>query len=298
MSNHYVYCTSDFSDANSFHINLAESLKLNGDWECALKEISYNSGLYTFIQSTFIFQKLVEIFISVNEVDGKPKLSGSSILNVFEFVVEDKENAYLIVKLEDGYISTHRENERFFKGARINLKIPSNFSCVISKDYTVDKKYFSSIDKLCDFFTNLILEVTFKNDKNHISIDIPKHSALVMSEESCQTLGFKEMTIMNSERAEYPPQLQRNIKNIYVYCDAIDYCYLNNIKAPLLKIIPFEFSLNHNRITHLVNDPYYINISKRELTSIAFHLRTNTGEHFPFLTNSQTIITLHLREKK
>jgi len=105
------------------------------------------------------------------------------------------------------------------------------------------------------------------------------------------TLGFKNNYINQSSI----PQFSRNINEMYIYTDLIDYTLINNIKTPLLRIIPFEYSKSFYRKTHAIFNTFYIKVTKREIRSIHFEIRTATGQPFPFWNNSKTVLTLHFK---
>ena len=104
---------------------------------------------------------------------------------------------------------------------------------------------------------------------------------MYIDHDSLLTFGFKYNPIsVFNDMAQFEPKL----------------VHINNVKAPLLRIVPFQFSQNHDRITYSIQDPYYIPLAKNIITSIKFELKTNTGEPFPFLDNAQTIIVIHLKK--
>jgi len=286
MSN-YIYCTSDFNNANNFRINLPETIKLNDNWSIALKEISYTSAIYSLLQSSF----LVDSYISFSE---KP---WSSELDEFMDTPIIGDKVSTIKFLADTIILDEYKNEILHnKGNYLQKKLGEPMICVIQKTIVVENKYFDSVDDMCAYLSRVV-KISFVNKEGgYIEIDVGENKKITMDMDTAQTLGFQETKFTQRTRAKRLAQLQRNIKNIYIYCDLNEFCYINSIKAPLLKIIPFEVSKSLDRKTFVVNDPLYMKLRKNEFNTILFELRTNTGKLFPFLPNPQTIITLHLKQ--
>src|SRR5437867_3762467 len=132
---HYVYATSDFNDANKFTINLCDNLKLYGDWVCALKEISYNSGVYTLIDATFTVYSYTTFTI------GKGITLPEEVKDKFD-IINRRGGKFLIFR-QPLTIFNDRIGEEMKSSANSNIKLEEgcSFKIIDRKIIRVGKKY-------------------------------------------------------------------------------------------------------------------------------------------------------------
>lgn len=280
----YIYASSDYSQSNDFRITFSEPLELDGEYVCALKELSYISSVYTLMNNKIIVKKnLGEFSLISSLVEETFKLETIAGLPYIECINN---------KIE---IKVNGKSFELIPGMRLFLDSNKKFTVIKLTEYKFHKKYFTDIQELCKFL-NQVKDVNFYSESGYLSIDFNIDVSVSWDPDLSKTLGFDTVEIFKSKTAPYKPQMQRNIKSIYIYCDAIDYSHVNNIKAPLLKIVPFESSSTFDRVTYTAYDPFYIKLTKKTISSIKFELRTSQGDLFPFLNNSQTTLTLHLKK--
>lgn len=78
----------------------------------------------------------------------------------------------------------------------------------------------------------------------------------------------------------------------YIYTDVVDYQYVGNIKAPLLRVVHFP------KDTRIISFPHihYLPLNKTCISSIRIYIRDVEGRSYPF-TNGTAMFKLHFRKK-
>jgi len=261
MENFYIYANNDEQEANNFTINIFQNIKLDKDFEVALKSISYDSAIYTFTNDHVIATKETLV------LDGSlPKISDTF------------SNSHTVDM--NPVLSMHAHNK--FEKRTIELK----------------NVHYTKPSSIRDYLNELLGEyATFSLQSNNkqLTITMNKKCTIYLANQLNITLGFKN-DYFDGDReynAEFTPQYHRNIKEIYIYTNIVTHSHVNNVQAPLLKIIPFESSDTFSRKYCEIINPYYIKVNRKEISNITFELRSFDGRLFPFLKNTKTMMILH-----
>jgi len=94
---------------------------------------------------------------------------------------------------------------------------------------------------------------------------------------------------------DFPLQLARNAKAMYVYTDIISPTHVSNTYTPLLKVVPFK--ANEGKVTFSSKLAQYMKICKNYITTIHTQIRDEEGEPFPFIKYCKTMVVLHLKKQ-
>lgn len=83
------------------------------------------------------------------------------------------------------------------------------------------------------------------------------------------------------------------VEALYVYCDIIDFQFVGDTKAQLLRTVVVSnnyFSL----VSMNYENPHYVHINQNHINSINIDIRSDTGDHVHFL-EGKVIVKLHFR---
>ena len=85
----------------------------------------------------------------------------------------------------------------------------------------------------------------------------------------------------------------------YVYTDIIEYQYVGNVQAQLLRAIQLPIQFNTRMDDHVIEikQPHYIRVLKQEITRIRMHLNTVEGDKVAF-TSGHLDLKLHFRRRR
>ena len=137
-------------------------------------------------------------------------------------------------------------------------------------------------------------------------------------------LGFPEKTSFNKQLmehyqkddgaskspllilAQFPPHLTRGIASMYIYSNICGNTRVGDVFAPLLRNVSLPTPLSSEakdiymgRLEVVsIDKPMYVPVSTKTINSIEIEIRTNTGDHFPFIEGSVTTLTLHFKQIK
>ncbi|HAN73255.1 MAG TPA: hypothetical protein DCQ63_02390 [Planktothrix sp. UBA8402] len=101
-------------------------------------------------------------------------------------------------------------------------------------------------------------------------------------------------------QADLPPQLNRGVKNIYIYASCCAPVYVGHTRVPLLKNIFVDASQDANIQGHVRNlsiqNPMYVNVAATTLNSIEINMRNDAGNIIGFPKGAITVLTLHFKK--
>ena len=87
--------------------------------------------------------------------------------------------------------------------------------------------------------------------------------------------------------------LQAGIHSLYVYCDALQFIHVGDIKAPLLRVVNSGGEAG-DVVTRYYERPRYIPLQKKNFDAIQIVIRDDLGEKIQF-ENGKVLLTLHFR---
>ena len=139
-----------------------------------------------------------------------------------------------------------------------------------------------------------------------MKIDVKSPLNIDFSEGLNEELGFKHTNFHLSPVGFAPKsfvsrQLENNLKCIsalFIYCNIIDYQFIGNTYAPLLRtILVNENSDNYGKyIDHIFSKPHYITVSVNTIDTIEINIRDDTGAPIHFEAG-KILVKLHFKPK-
>ena len=93
--------------------------------------------------------------------------------------------------------------------------------------------------------------------------------------------------------------LLNKINALYVYTDIVDFQYVGDAFAPLLRVVAVDASLNQTfgeYVNKIFATPNYIPVSKNKIDTIDIDIRSDTGEKVQ-LSSGKVFIKLHFRQQ-
>ena len=139
------------------------------------------------------------------------------------------------------------------------------------------------------YFSPITRKVTI-----NLSIDT---ATLDLSSQLAEVLGGFNTSIKGPASIEGSKTFQlEKIKNIYVYCNIIEYRHVGDSKVPLLRVVPIV-KKSLDVIYKIFEKPHYIPLTRHCFNTIEISLNTDTGEKPSFLQGN-TVVTLHIRPRK
>ena len=162
------------------------------------------------------------------------------------------------------------------------------------------------------FNIKLDLIVEYDQHTRKVSIQTKEFHAMLFSEDQeffTEILGTDPEAIAFSENQtdkqvyikylpviESRPSIIDTIHSIYVYCDVIKHQLVGDSEVRLLGVAPVRGE--RDSICYWTfNPPYYIPIINQTIEDIEIQLNTEDVLPFPFTSNSNVVVRLHLRKK-
>ena len=101
-------------------------------------------------------------------------------------------------------------------------------------------------------------------------------------------------------QADIAPQLNRGVKNMYIYASCCAPVYVGHTRVPLLKNIFVDASQDANIHGHVrnlsVQNPMYVSVAASTMNSIEINIRNDTGNIIGFPKGAITVLTLHFKK--
>ncbi len=103
-----------------------------------------------------------------------------------------------------------------------------------------------------------------------------------------------------SELFEFPyiADFKAQIRYTYIYCDIVDYSFIGNYKAKILRIVPNkDFQETENTLHFIYDKPQFHDVLTSNINCIEFELRDEEGKliNFPL---GNTLLVLQFRRKR
>lgn len=198
-------------------------------------------------------------------------------------------------------VETQREQEwavRIYE-RRLNTKTVTNKENVVD-EIRISLQTIDNIKHLLDVLNVKSDEYGYKfgysNSLDRITLSIPSFHRIQLDEVLQSVLGFVEQSNLkeSNQTAVKRPMLKRNIDNIFVYCNIIEYIHVGNTQAPLLRQIPI--SSHENRVVdrEFINK-IYIPVNCNILNTIDISIHDQSGVLVPF-KDGLTTVTLEFRQ--
>jgi hypothetical protein len=87
--------------------------------------------------------------------------------------------------------------------------------------------------------------------------------------------------------------LKAGIHALYIYCDLLQFTHIEDIKAPLLRVVDSGGETG-DVVTRYYERPRYVPLQKKSFDSVQIVIRDDLGEKIQF-ENGKVLLTLHFR---
>ena len=279
----YLTLPSNSSDATytknktqSYRVQLARSLQLEGDWEVALTEIQYPHNWVTIDESsTFI--------MSIGRFDDKGKNKNAEDIERLDEIPET---------------STLSIDE-------INIRLPAGYYANAEDIYeqmiSSAKESFASVNQ--EGYVDLPLSFKINNNTQKGKLISSKKASLLYNTKGTKHAIALGLEIPESRPNEIPyysfPVRSKNPFSVhqptlYVYSDLVRHQLVGDALVPLLRIVPTSGKLGEY-IMQTFTRPYYVPVSKGYINSVEIQINNDTGKPVNFLSG-KVVCVLHLRK--
>ncbi|MEW8546517.1 MAG: hypothetical protein AB2693_23630, partial [Candidatus Thiodiazotropha sp.] len=162
----------------------------------------------------------------------------------------------------------------------------------------IDTTHGFLIDKI-----NAAISITYVKSTNRLKVvaQDPNQVRIRFPASLGEALGvnpsMSEKPIGNERHAfKYGVDLNRLHNRLYVYSDVVDYTYLGDVTAPILRVVPFEPSKRSQQShTEFVN-MHYVPVAKSYIDQVHVSIKGDTGKDIQF-SSGKTLIKLHFRRR-
>ena len=144
-----------------------------------------------------------------------------------------------------------------------------------------------------------IVDTKFAYDaaSRKISVHVGADNVVTLSSDLASIMGFSPRHLTFSEERKYKGKVamdqNRGFNSLYVYCDAAESIPVDDIKAPLLRVVDAAGNFS-NLIHRLHTTPQYIPVSRKEFNTVEIDIRDDTGRPVPFEVG-KVVAKLHFR---
>ena len=278
MNSFYITLLSDGSmdmfpnnTQSNFHIKLPKPIQLNKEeWEMALVELVIPSQIINISEEESQFQ-----IVTTKPALGVQFKKGSNRCgkrhNVHTF--------YTCIK--PGVYSTpeHLIGE-------INAVIQDNIGKVLNQSNLTFTFLYSKYMKRAKF------------NSNTKEIGLQFHQNLLTKLGGRSEFGV-DGDVFPGDKNPFPYGVDLNVgsNHLFIYSNLADFTFLGNIEAPILRVIPFEYTTKDSNHVHkeFVN-LHYVPLAKSSFDEIGINIRGDTGQLAQFV-GGKSMIKLHFRKK-
>ena len=314
MTNFYVTLPSNVSNGYSdlamanktsdFTTYFPQNIVFNGPYEVALSEIIYFQNWKFKLCDVILRDENYEETHAIFVYDGVENMK-----HIFEKVEKKINNILKVFK--------KNKDEQFMEMVKHKLrgdnldKIKKMFDTIIPFE---NDKAFDSLKLITDEPTEPKIIISVEN--GNVQLKVPKNifiqfmgtintlwdvteTKINFSQNDAKFIR-KNSSIFNFQTNEFKLPLLysklNGIHSLFVYTDIIDNQFVGNSQSPLLNVVNVSNDYQHV-ISRIYDNPNYISVSPREISSINISIRDDTGEKI-FFSNSKVIIKLHFRSKR
>lgn len=143
---------------------------------------------------------------------------------------------------------------------------------------------------------NILLE--YNKISEQVKVNIKNGYKLALYKQLSQMLGFggKEAIISTTKTSPYVADLSGGIECLYVYASILDYQFVGDTKAKLIKVLPT--SGKYGDVTYKSFDvPTYFPVSVSEFQTISIDIRDSAGKKIQF-KRGRVVVNLHFRKRQ
>ena len=162
----------------------------------------------------------------------------------------------------------------------------------------IDTKHGSLMKQI-----NASISITYVKSTNRLKVvaQNPNQVRIRFPASLGQALGvnpdMSENPIGNESYAfKYGVDLNILHNRLYVYSDVVDYTYLGDVTAPILRVVPFENSKRSQQSHKEFVNMHYVPVGKSYIDQVHISIKGDTGKNIQF-SSGKTLIKLHFRRR-
>ena len=295
---------------NSFKNQLPRELKIDGDWEVGITELSYPSSLNSF-------DKPIRIEFIVYRMDDGGQIKPTLFVDSFHGTTRK-----FSIPLQYNFADLETNLRDLIQGPMAIRSIDTFVIVLPAGRYTIptfvetfQKLLATEVRKLIPHnpirprnYPTFPLGNLFKfsylplSNRFHSKLDFPFLDVVYFNEDDAAKVfglppvgenGFALEKVSEDFTFPYAASL-RTANTLYCYSDIVDYELVGDALGPLLRAI--DVTGEQGEIVHLAYDkPYYKRVSKSTLPSIEIQINSETGKEVNF-TSVQVECTLNFRK--
>jgi len=260
----------------SYRVQLAKPISLDGKWEVALTEIQYPHN-WTNITEESIFK----IYVPREDEKG----SGKEM---------DRRNM-LMLKLN---LKNPPSYDRFF------IKLPigyyANAQDIFEKIIEAAKEQYATLNK--DAYTEFpfSFKINVNSQKGELNSSKTAYFIRIAGTQILQALGIyrDHVTDYINSYLDFPIRsftpFSVHQPTLYVYSDLVRHQIVGDKMVPLLRIVTTTGNLGQT-ITQTFTRPYYLPVSKGYISTVEIQINNDSGDQIKFLSG-KVVCVLHLRK--
>lgn len=314
MSDFYVTLPSNTKGVNNrtsaFRCALPQTIELEGEWECGLSELQYPFS-WNNVANCYID---IEVFDYLTATDTRHPRERKGLkfrvevedgnyedihelirgLNsaLYKFWLARMEEVNRLVKKRTKSIALSEIHTTMINGRPVSINYPKTEDMLKEKPLVDNYNYLYAANG-----TNALLFNTIIGDEKVITtMDKDFVFNFEINSNLRHLLGYRDQKDPLGV-APYPFSLMSPVRMIYLYCPLIEYQFIGDIKAPVLRTIPVNGKVGDYIDVSYVS-PHYVNLLSRRFDAIEIYLRSDTGELIHFNDNRKVVATLHFRRKR
>lgn len=259
---------------------LASTVELTNEWEVGLAEIMFPRSWCTIPKSGLL------IDIDFSQCNVKPMFAALKVIKIHREMLTELENPM------------NRKVKMYVNGGF--------YHSMEELTHELNQAAYRAFSTWSEFFDENIGPPTFhyKSIAKRIHITVPSGMSIKFPHalESIIGLGPTQNPICNATqenttyRGDLSCNLQAGIHALYVYCDLLQFTYVGDIKAPLLRVVDSGGEAG-DVVTRYYERPRYIPLQKKNFDSIQIDIRDDLGEKIQF-ENGKVLLTLHFRRAR
>lgn len=130
-----------------------------------------------------------------------------------------------------------------------------------------------------------------------VELQLHHNGYILINSHLSHMLGFGDKNIFTSFSVADRDVILFPSNYIFTYCDIIEAEHVGDVKAPLLRVVPFVVSKRNEMISYSFNLLQYKKVVVKEISTICLELVGEKGTYIPFLDGSGRVAaTLHFRK--
>jgi len=296
-----------------FSTLLATPFALPGSWEVGLSEINIPGSFLNVSKDDAWFRVIKHKPRNKVVFEAKSFNELSSLKNP-PFAYISSEDDFIKLKLKSHYMIKVSGNvlglPRVIYGDKnriyIDRSLTSEFNGTLSiyesateeSKVTIDSKHFTTIEEIIEEINNKaenMFKLVLENDM--VVCNFSTVHVIQFSPQLGAILGYRNDSLQEKiNRARFETDLTPGINAILVYTDCIEECYVGNVQAPLLRLLPRLNVKPNETMSYECFPIQYKKVLVPEISRIRIVLRDDTGRKLSFQGNGRVSLTLHFRK--